>query len=95
MSTHIEFLSAITKSSFVMFSYGIFLLSCYFPVSNICVVAVTIIISSHPISIFHSGLVIDSGEEMTHAVPVFSGYAIPEGVMGVEMGGKHVTQCLK
>eukprot|EP00397_Hematodinium_sp_SG-2012_P038043 GEMP01041333.1.p1 GENE.GEMP01041333.1~~GEMP01041333.1.p1 ORF type:complete len:373 (+),score=77.60 GEMP01041333.1:55-1173(+) len=37
------------------------------------------------------GLVVESGEGVTHAVPIFEGYAIPHAVFSMEVAGKDIT----
>jgi len=42
-----------------------------------------------------TGLVLDSGEGRTHAVPVYEGFALPYGVLKVNISGKDITQFLE
>eukprot|EP00826_Nyctotherus_ovalis_P061132 TRINITY_DN8668_c0_g2_i2.p1 TRINITY_DN8668_c0_g2~~TRINITY_DN8668_c0_g2_i2.p1 ORF type:complete len:381 (-),score=144.04 TRINITY_DN8668_c0_g2_i2:80-1222(-) len=42
-----------------------------------------------------TGLVIDSGEGITHAVPIFEGYAIPHAIQRINIGGKKLTEYLR
>ena len=41
-----------------------------------------------------TGCVLDSGEYMTRAIPIFEGCIVPHAVVCVELGGKHVTENL-
>lgn len=41
-----------------------------------------------------SGLVVDSGAGVTHAVPVYEGYALPHSIMKMELGGQSVSEQL-
>ena len=41
-----------------------------------------------------SGLVIDSGHGATHAVPVYSGYAIPDAIARTDFAGQDLSQYL-
>lgn len=38
------------------------------------------------------GLVVESGEGVTHAVPVFEGYAIPHAIFSMDVAGKDITE---
>eukprot|EP00659_Diplonema_papillatum_P007609 gene7609-11650_t len=42
-----------------------------------------------------TGLVIDSGDGVTHAVPVFKGFVIREGIQRSNVAGREVTQMLQ
>ena len=42
-----------------------------------------------------TGLVIDSGEGITHAVPIYEGYAIPHAIQRISIGGKKLTAHLR
>merc|ERR1712079_36293 len=42
-----------------------------------------------------TGLVLSSGYEVTHSLPVNEGYALPHAVSKVECGGRHVTDSLQ
>lgn len=42
-----------------------------------------------------NGLVVDSGYEYTHVVPVESGYPVAHGIRSMPVGGWHVTQYMK
>jgi actin-related protein len=39
-----------------------------------------------------TGLVLDSGDGVTHAVPVFQGFAIPNSIRRIDVAGRDVTE---
>jgi actin-related protein len=39
-----------------------------------------------------SGLVVDSGDGVTHVVPVCSGFAVQSGILRSDIGGRDVTR---
>ncbi|KAJ4457218.1 putative Actin [Paratrimastix pyriformis] len=41
-----------------------------------------------------TGLLVDSGEGITHAVPIYEGYPMPHGVLRMDMGGIDITRFL-
>merc|ERR1712205_191879 len=41
------------------------------------------------------GLVVESGEGVTHAVPIFEGYAIPHAIFKTEIAGQDITAKLQ
>lgn len=39
-----------------------------------------------------TGVVLDSGEGITHSIPIFEGFAIPFATIKLEIGGKDLTK---
>lgn len=42
-----------------------------------------------------TGLVVDSGEGVTHAVPVYEGFALPHGIIRIHISGSDLTDYMQ
>jgi len=56
------------------------------------------IVSTPVLSLYASGrtrgIVVESGADVSHAVPIFEGYALPHAILRLEMGGKDISELL-
>lgn len=42
-----------------------------------------------------TGVVVDSGESISHVVPIFESYAIPHATVKIPIGGRNITDYLR